>query len=417
MAGLQTVCTNKESGVDLSDPRLLELLREMARRTQECELTARLTGDNFNVFKILDLRTAEVRTHSAFIAELLDPHGSHGQGATYLRLFLKQLEGELVNFDPNTAKVEVEHHIGAVDYERAEGGRIDIMVSDADNAPRILIENKIWAGDVEKQLLRYHHFSPTAALVYLTLHGTKPNPISTGGEKFPFTLMSYRDHILQWLDECHRVSVSLPVVRETIQQYKCLIRELTHQSTGYEVIEIAKELILDLKNRDLADAVALLGEAWQGILVEARTEFGTQMDETMPPTSYSLAEGIIVERHQASDGESGVWIGFRAVGGDDRKPCEEAQKYADFVRSRVPFLTPSPYCNIGWFNPEPFKPCRRFDDLPKATILSLYRNKVELMKVVSRVQLQADAVTKQLLVDWIAVQVWKETAWEPYRPA
>lgn len=399
--------------MDLSDTALHNLLREMTQKARDCELTARLTGDNFNVFKILNLRTAEVRTHSAFIAELLDPHGSHGQGATYLRLFLKQLEGELINFDPNTAKVEVEHHIGAVDYERAEGGRIDIVVSDADNAPRILIENKIGAGDVEKQLLRYHHFCPTAALVYLTLDGREPSEGSTGGVKFPFTQKSYRDNILQWLDECHRASVSLPVVRESIQQYKHLIRELTQQATGDKVKEQAKELII--AHRDLADAVALLGQAWQDILVEARNEFGTQMDWMMPPTRYSLANGIKVERHQASDVESGVFIGFRAVGGRDGNPCEEAQKFADLVRNREPFLKQTPFYNIGWFNPDQFKPCKSFDDLPKATILSLYRNKAELMKVVSGVQSQADAITKKLLGDWLTIETWKGSAWEPQK--
>ena len=66
---------------------LVELLKRVEQIRLKHELAAKLTGENFNVFEILGLNTCEVRTHSAFIAELLDPSGVHGQGDTFLRLF------------------------------------------------------------------------------------------------------------------------------------------------------------------------------------------------------------------------------------------------------------------------------------------------------------------------------------------
>ena len=45
-------------------------------------------GDFFNVFNILGLRSNETRTHSAFLAELLKPNGSHGMGDAYLKSFI-----------------------------------------------------------------------------------------------------------------------------------------------------------------------------------------------------------------------------------------------------------------------------------------------------------------------------------------
>jgi len=43
-------------------------------------------GENFNIFKVLGLTSNEVRTHSAFIAELLNPDGSHGLRDIFIKI-------------------------------------------------------------------------------------------------------------------------------------------------------------------------------------------------------------------------------------------------------------------------------------------------------------------------------------------
>jgi len=48
---------------------------------------AEITGENFNIFRILKVETNEVGTHSAFLSELLSPIGKHGHGDTFMRLF------------------------------------------------------------------------------------------------------------------------------------------------------------------------------------------------------------------------------------------------------------------------------------------------------------------------------------------
>ena len=45
-------------------------------------------GDCFNVFNTLGLRSNEVRLHSAFLAELLNPDGNHGLKDAMLKEFL-----------------------------------------------------------------------------------------------------------------------------------------------------------------------------------------------------------------------------------------------------------------------------------------------------------------------------------------
>ena len=45
--------------------------------------------DGFNIFEIMRMQSDEVHLHSRFIAELLNPKGTHGLGKTYLQLFLE----------------------------------------------------------------------------------------------------------------------------------------------------------------------------------------------------------------------------------------------------------------------------------------------------------------------------------------
>jgi hypothetical protein len=44
-------------------------------------------GGNFNIFSVLRMESDEVRTHSRFIAELLNPKGVHGFKDEFLNLF------------------------------------------------------------------------------------------------------------------------------------------------------------------------------------------------------------------------------------------------------------------------------------------------------------------------------------------
>ncbi|MFD0751267.1 PD-(D/E)XK nuclease family protein [Mucilaginibacter calamicampi] len=107
-----------------------------------------LTGENFNVFRILKLDSSEVRMHSAFIAELLNPQGSHGQHDIFLRLFIREFCFKANGFDSSNCHSDVELHTAFISQDGSEGGRIDIIVTDC-NHNKIIIENKIYAGDLK----------------------------------------------------------------------------------------------------------------------------------------------------------------------------------------------------------------------------------------------------------------------------
>ena len=189
--------------------------------------------ERFNVFSVLNLRTDEARTHSAFLAELLDPHGSHGCGVELLRIFLKKCGlPDFSEEDLRKAYVIAEYYIGSVDDE--EGGGWTAILIQLENWT-VIIENKIYYGDLSCKILNYHEFTgsdPMVKIFFLTLDGHEASLDSTGGKLKAgedYFLMSYKKDIRDFIQESEHVAIQRPLVRETLIQYENLIKELTSQ--------------------------------------------------------------------------------------------------------------------------------------------------------------------------------------------
>ena len=232
--------------------KLLKEIRSALKQNREIE---KLSGENFNLFVLLEKHKDEVKTHSAFISELLNPEGSHGMGGVFLELFLKMLidnnflkDNSINNLD-NT-KVEIEKHVGNI---LDINSRLDIYISNKNL--QICIENKIYAKDQEKQLERYIDFLnrdklKENLLIYLTLFG-KEYSNSNLEKETDYICLSYKKEILQWLKDCLKESVQYPILRETIAQYINLIKNLTNQLMSDKMsTQIQKIILTDIESAE-----------------------------------------------------------------------------------------------------------------------------------------------------------------------
>lgn len=227
------------------------LLSRVKTKIEEAEKIAFLKGEHFNVFSILNLESAENKTHSAFLCELLNPSGSHGFGDTFLKLFLKELKKLnpdhviMDNFNVKDSTVTAELSIGKINYQDKTGGRLDIVMTDiAGN--NIIIENKIYASDQEIQIERYCNYQTDNSIVYyLTLDGKEPEEKSYDSKKVntDFYLLSYKEDIIRWLSLCQKEAVDSPIVRESIKQYSILLKKLTNQLTSDTMSQEIKDII------------------------------------------------------------------------------------------------------------------------------------------------------------------------------
>jgi hypothetical protein len=213
----------------METPNYHNLLQSVGKIIKDREEQLRKSGDSFNIFSILGLERAENRTHSAFIRGLLNPTGTHGQGNRFLKLFLETIGH--AKFDLDNAFVHPgEKDFGRISEDFNYGGRIEIYLRDR-KGNVIAIENKIDARDQYRQLLRYYnHIQQDGAVYYLTLTG---NDASTESKENlikgkHYHLISYRKHILEWLDKCIQVAGLAPNIISSIRQYFLLIRKLTN---------------------------------------------------------------------------------------------------------------------------------------------------------------------------------------------
>lgn len=175
--------------------------------------------------------------HSSVIASLLDTRGAHGQKCRFLELFLGCLPEQFKSFDPSGARTACERYIGQ--KTENSGGRVDICIENS-SGQMIVIENKIFAGDQEHQILRYVEFlrcrlrnrgGVEFPVLYLTPDGHSPSYDSTQADGMQckcgvdYVCISYKDVIVPWLDKCINEMEDKLHLKEHLTTYRDIIKK------------------------------------------------------------------------------------------------------------------------------------------------------------------------------------------------
>ena len=269
-------------------------------------------GENYNLFSILSIERYELK-HSALIANLLDPKGSHGCGDAFLRAFFEiALKERAYPFkDCTLPDSYTEYYTGPIVGDT--GGRIDILVKSSSYG--LIIENKIYAGDQDKQLTRYDNYGKETfgadgyLLVYLTLYGcdaSKESTATKSAEEVGYLRLSYAEDILRWLEQCARLAYDKPLVRESLNQYIRTIKQLTYQDMNQENIEEIIDLAVDHP-----EVVATLSSKRDAIAQRIRKEY--IFDKLK---EYADQKGWLYDDSESSYNEEEPKIRFRKEGWD-----------------------------------------------------------------------------------------------------
>ena len=276
--------------------RISSVLAQVRLLKSKYDELAAVTGEDFNIFSILRIKRKEVITHTPMLAELLDPHGSHHQGAAFLKLFLETCvkQKEPGNVQQETAFYNKPESFRVRSEERPDQAQFDILL-EKDKEACIVIENKIGAKDQISQLNRLYQDASKRfrdsqiRLIYLTLDGSLPSKESlkakTGQVRDlsldEVKLISYRKHIISWLEECmklHEVQRITPI-REILFQYRDLLKQLTGQSTNTRYsMDLTKLLTKDKNYKLIPD----LEQALLELKVQTQLKFWEELADVIP---------------------------------------------------------------------------------------------------------------------------------------
>ena len=174
----------------------------------------RQVAPDFNAFEILYALELPL---SRMIGEFLNPSGTHSQGKIFLDLFIESfLQNDLALKKVQKVTLKLEHAI--------DNGRIDILI-DFDGKFGVAIENKPYANDQDKQIMRYcEYLSSTFGntnflMLYLSADGSDPTYVSLTKEEREvlgkrFKSISYAQ-LRIWFLECAKETKKVEAERLT----------------------------------------------------------------------------------------------------------------------------------------------------------------------------------------------------------
>ena len=233
-------------GVSTEERQLQELILDANLERLEDMLA------EFNLFDVLRIERAELQ-HSAFLAWLLDPRGSHRLGDYFLRRFITQaaLEAQKLDFN-NQFSIPSPFVVDGwglndieVFTERQAGSgrrRIDILLVGRDDEFACVIENKIGAGEGVDQLKEYlnsvedEYQGFTIFPIFLTPEGRKPQDEEDARHYIP---LGYKliDRLIERVLDRRKSTVS-ESAKTFLEQYK--------QSLGRSVLNTSDNNIEEL---------------------------------------------------------------------------------------------------------------------------------------------------------------------------
>jgi hypothetical protein len=361
---------SRESGVPESQlaPLLRTLSNSLATYRSLQEQRAVTEAPGFSPLKYI--RPDEMRL-SWMIADLLDPQGAHGQGGSFLDLFLEDV-GLAVLTDTKNAGVQLESATDAIGAAR----RIDVLIQGAQWV--VGIENKPWASDQPWQVRDYlAHLSKVCAsrfcLLYLTKDGRLPSSASLVKEECEaqmgrgqLKLVSY-EQITAWLERCctvcraDRVSWFIRALRDYLRcellgklpkEEERMIVDAVLDSSNHEHLPAALELVLagdairaELKSRLM---LAIEGRLPVGWAVYERFEDGGKLGLKCK-TAADWHFGIESERRS---GQDLWWYGIKCDDGISETKRRSLKKLGEKLRASLPGSEPPAewWPLWSWFN-------------------------------------------------------------------
>ena len=206
------------------DDKKLKKLKELIEKSKDL-MKDYLSRDSseLNILNIIG-KAADEHNHSKILNTLFTKiHPKNGRDS-FITLFLKKIGIE--NIDEDEFSVERE-------YRCDPYGQMDFKFESKNLC--IVLEIKIYAEDGQNQLRRYEQYclenKKDYKIFYLTLDGHKPSEQSIEGfeNENKLECISFKEHILPWLEDCLKLVKDEEIKASFILQYISTLKNLIEE--------------------------------------------------------------------------------------------------------------------------------------------------------------------------------------------
>ena len=272
-------------------------LAQIRKKYEDIEVEQRTA---FNIFTILRNRGEEVGLHSKFLGTLLNPNAGH-KSNLFQKLFIEHIVNAMFSSRPIPLNQEFDCDIelsvsrsteskeDIEDNKKTNRDQIDICMRSKDFT--IIIENKIYARDQKNQLQRYFEVAKkwnvsekNIFILYLNLFGHDISDFGRGRlckEDGDYQVISYKEHIINWLKKCEEVGEH-EHIKQTIIQYRRLIERLTGQEHKMEIREL-------LRNNDNAKLIHDANKQIEPLMLEVQRGVWEELYEQLKTCGYEFS--------------------------------------------------------------------------------------------------------------------------------
>jgi len=246
------------------------------------KIRRRLTGERYSIFDVLGRSDSET-SHSLFLRHLLDPMETHDQGTVFLDCFVKTLKclakeqnvnfGENLPVDWRGAKslTEVAH----------DDGRIDIVI-ELSNIACIVIENKVWASEQDRQIARYGKWLESKkcdhkVLVFLTStgyssqtkegfdvinvsYGQLAQLLTLALSRVESTAVPVLSVVKQYINVCNYIFTGNKIMTHSNKEIIELLKNPSNFEIALDIKAYVEEIDLDIRKNFISNVVKLLND-------------------------------------------------------------------------------------------------------------------------------------------------------------
>ncbi len=265
------------------------VLREKRRAFAEnYDYFAPKLAPRFNCFAFIQPDEMKL---SKIIAALLDPHHSHAQGETFLKLFFSELD---VPYPQDCSNIKVDCEVSTkliINNYR----RIDIVVN-FDDKYGLAIENKPWASDQYQQITDYAQEMQNKFgnnkwfLVYLSGNSSNPSEYSISQEQLEeleskdYFKGSHFGQVVEWLKKCE-AQCQADHVRHFLRDFIAYCENEFLGKTNMIDASLVKDFALQPENLEMSltigqQIISIKEELLNQFVQDLSTEFETSFNVT-----------------------------------------------------------------------------------------------------------------------------------------